>query len=107
MLPHELLRLTVSDETTHQMCPRCGTVHHFRRLNVCTSISCTTPIADADLSDNYFRHEYTRSLAQVVPVRAEEHSGQVAGQERRCIEERFRDPGGNHMTNTSIAIPKL
>ena len=105
MLPHELLRLAVSHESKHQMCPRCGTVHHFRTLKVCTNISCRTEIKEVDLEENYFRHEYTRSLAQMVPVQAEEHSGQVTGQERRGIEERFRDPKSD--LNVIVCTPTM
>ncbi len=48
--------------------------------------------ARRDLTGNYFRQVYATPLGRATPVTAEEHSGQVDGQERREIEIRFRDP---------------
>ncbi|MBC8253928.1 MAG: DEAD/DEAH box helicase, partial [Ardenticatenia bacterium] len=104
MLPHDLPLLSATDAGQHQVCPRCGTVHHFRALRVCTGTSCHG-LWDMDLTDNYFRREYTRSLDDVVPVLAEEHSGQVSGQERRAIEERFREPDSD--LNVIVCTPTM
>jgi len=72
-------------------CPKCGSVHRFRTLRVCTGSTCRTTLEERDLTDNYFRQVYATPLGEAVPVRAEEHSGQVEGEERREIELRFRD----------------
>jgi len=72
-------------------CPKCGAVHRFRALRVCTGSTCRTTLERQDLTDNYFRQVYAVSLHEAVPVRAAEHSGQVSGQERRELEIRFRD----------------
>ncbi|MGC9522979.1 MAG: DEAD/DEAH box helicase [Anaerolineae bacterium] len=76
----------------HWRCPKCGTVHRFRTLRVCTGSTCRTTLEERDLTDNYFRKVYATPLGQAMPVIAEEHSGQVTGEERREIEIRFRDP---------------
>lgn len=89
MLPAELSLLRVTAAAQHQVCPKCGTVHHFRRLNVCTGSRCGS-LAPADLSDNYFRREYSRPLSEATQAKAEEHSGQVGGEARKKIEEDFR-----------------
>jgi ATP-dependent helicase YprA (DUF1998 family) len=104
MLPHDLPLLSVTEASQHQVCPRCGTVHHFRRLRACTGTSCSE-LWEMDLADNYFRREYTRPLEEVVPVLAEEHSGQVPGQERRAIEERFREHDGD--LNVIVCTPTM
>jgi ATP-dependent helicase YprA (DUF1998 family) len=104
MIPYYLPMLSVTDASQHQVCPRCGTVHHFRRLRVCTGTSCGE-LWEMDLADNYFRREYTRPLAEVVPVLAEEHSGQVPGQERRVIEERFREADSD--LNVIVCTPTM
>ncbi len=70
-------------------CPRCGAVHRFRTLRICTGSTCRTTLEARDLTDNYFRQVYATPLGQATPVRAEEHSGQVEGEERREIELRF------------------
>ncbi len=90
MLPAELPQLAVTGEQRHRVCPKCGAVHHFRTLNVCTGSRCGA-LSFMDLGDNYFRREYTRLLGQATPAKAEEHSGQVEGRERRQIEENFRE----------------
>lgn len=76
----------------HWRCPKCGAVHRFRSLRVCTGSTCRTALGEEDLAKNYFRQVYATPLGQATPVTAEEHSGQVDGQERREIEIRFRDP---------------
>jgi len=81
-----------ADPTAKQLvCPKCGSVHRFRRLRMCTGSTCRTALERRDLTDNYFRQVYATPLGEAVPVRAEEHSGQVQGEERREIELRFRD----------------
>jgi ATP-dependent helicase YprA (DUF1998 family)/ribosomal protein L37AE/L43A len=92
MLPKDLIHLVKREDTAHQVCPKCGTVHHFQTLEVCTETRCGPLDARVDLSDNYFRREYERPLDKGVRIKAAEHSGQVDGQTRREIEEDFRDP---------------
>ncbi len=86
------LLLWADGAAEHQRCPKCGTVHRFRTLRVCTGSTCRTTLGEEDLTGNYFRQVYATPLGQATPVTAEEHSGQVDGQERREIEIRFRDP---------------
>ncbi|PQJ33609.1 hypothetical protein BSZ35_02445 [Salinibacter sp. 10B] len=105
MLPADLLQLSVTGESTHQVCPECGTVHHFRSLEVCTEKSCDQIETGVDLSENYFRREYKRDLEDVVRVQAAEHSGQVPGQERRQTEENFRDPDDD--LNVIVCTPTM
>jgi len=104
MLPHDLPLLSATHASRHQVCPRCGTVYQFRVLRVCTGTACND-LWEIDLADNYFRREYSRPLERVVPLLAEEHSGQVGGQERRHIEERFRDP--EDALNVIVCTPTM
>jgi ATP-dependent helicase YprA (DUF1998 family) len=85
------LLLWADPRSEHWRCPKCGTVHRFRSLRVCTGSTCRTTLEERDLTDNYFRQVYATPLGEAVPVRAEEHSGQVAGKARREIELRFRE----------------
>ena len=105
MIPADLLRLVRRTETTHTLCPQCGTVHHVRALNACTEIRCDTLETGVDLSDNYFRCEYEEPLQDGVRVEAAEHSGQVDGQDRREIEERFRNPADD--LNVIVCTPTM
>jgi very-short-patch-repair endonuclease len=86
-------------------CPKCGAVHHFRTLRVCTGSACRVTLERRDLSHNYFRQVYATPLDQAVPVHAQEHSGQVPGKERRALEIRFRDP--DDPLNVLVCTPTM
>jgi ATP-dependent helicase YprA (DUF1998 family) len=91
MVNPAVITLQADAEPDHWHCPKCGTVHHFRTLRLCTGSTCRTALDQRNLEGNYFHQIYATPLGEAVPVQAEEHSGQVGGQERREIELRFRD----------------
>lgn len=105
MINADVLTFQVDTATVHTQCPRCLTVQHFRRLSVCTGSTCRTHLEQRDLSKNYFRKVYVLSLDEAVPIQAEEHSGQVQGQERREIEIRFRN--AEDPLNVLICTPTM
>lgn len=92
-------------KTHHQRCPRCLTIHHFKKLALCTSTTCRTALEETDLSENYFRQEYTRPLGVSTPIKAAEHSGQVDGDERQEIEQNFQDE--EHPLNVIVCTPTM
>lgn len=95
-----------ADTTAEQWrCPKCGTVHHFRTLRACTGSTCRTTLIQEDLAGNYFRQVYATPLGEAAPIQADEHSGQVSGEERREIELHFRDP--EHPLNVLICTPTM
>ena len=105
MVNSDVLTLQADEATKHLVCPRCLTVHRFRRLQVCTGSTCRTTLNERGLEENYFRRVYVLPLGEAAPVRAEEHSGQVSGQERREIELRFRDP--DDPLNALVCTPTM
>jgi len=105
MVNPEVITLQADDAAGHWLCPKCLTVHRFRNLRVCTGSACRTTLRQQNLEGNYFRRVYVLPLGEAVLVRAEEHSGQVSGQERREIELRFRDPEGP--LNALICTPTM
>ena len=105
MVNPEVITLQADTAEEQWTCPKCGTVHRFRTLRVCTGSTCRTTLDRRDLGANYFRQVYALPLGEAVPVRAEEHSGQVSGQERREIELRFRDP--EDPLNVLICTPTM
>ncbi|MBC8248702.1 MAG: DEAD/DEAH box helicase [Anaerolineales bacterium] len=105
MVNPEILTLQADEAPAHWVCPRCLTVHRFQSLRVCTGSTCRTTLQERSLEGNYFRQVYTLPLGEAVPVRAEEHSGQVSGQERREIELHFRDP--DDPLNALICTPTM
>lgn len=105
MVNPAIIQLHADAEAEHWRCPKCGTVQHFRALRVCTGVTCRAALKRGDLTDNYFRRVYATPLGEAVPVVAEEHSGQVEGQERREIELRFRNP--EDPLNVLICTPTM
>ena len=90
MINPKAIMLSLPEAGTQNVCKKCGKVHHFKKLKLCTGPNCFDLI-DKDLSNNYFRKEYTRGFKEVVPLHAEEHSGQINGEVRKKLEIRFRD----------------
>ncbi len=105
MVNPDVVTLRADTGREHWRCPKCGTVQRFQTLRVCSGITCRTTLEQRDLTDNYFRQVYATPLRDAVPVLAEEHSGQVEGQERREIEVRFKNP--DDPLNALICTPTM
>ena len=104
MIPSDALTFQVSEDPTVQQCPKCGLVNPRTTLSDCVGVSCG-PTNGEDFSGNYFRTAYITPLDQAVPVLAEEHSGQVGGNERKEIESRFRDK--DNPLNVLVCTPTM
>lgn len=105
MIPSDLIRLEYDDSPNQMICPRCLTVHRFHEVNICTSSTCRTKLTRRDITHNYFREMYSLPMHEANPVRAEEHSGQVKGEDRRKIELNFRDP--DNPLNVLVCTPTM
>lgn len=105
MVDPGVLRLQLCDRPEHTSCPKCGTVYHFKTLDVCTGTTCAGLKTGQDLTGNYFRLQYTIPLGEAVPLLAGEHSGQLSGDERKGIETNFKDP--DHPLNTLVCTPTM
>jgi ATP-dependent helicase YprA (DUF1998 family) len=90
MIDPEIITLSLADPHEAKVCRKCGQVHYFHELNLCTNPNCTDLIS-RDLSGNYFTHEYSKPFSEAVQLHAEEHSGQIDGETRKKLETRFRD----------------
>lgn len=87
-----------------QVCHKCGRVHQFRKINLCTSPSCQNLFYE-DLSNNYFYNKYIEKLDDKVRLLAAEHSGQISGDDRKKLEYRFRE--NVDYLNTLICTPTM
>lgn len=105
MVNPDVISLQASDETRHQVCPKCGTLHHFQALGICTGINCAQLNLDVDLSRNYFGQQYSLPLEKSVPLKAAEHSGQVQGEDCEEIEAQFKD--SHHPLNVLVWAPTM
>ena len=104
MLPHDVFLFVIDKGTQVKVCPKCSRVYHFKALNQCANVSCAGLVLK-DYASNYFRTEYLRSLPEVVMLKAEEHSGQVDGVERKNIETQFRD--AQNPLNVLVCTPTM
>ena len=104
MIDPKIISLSVPQDSHQFVCKKCGTIHHFQELNVCTGINCGDLI-EKDFKGNYFQREYTRPFNEVVPVYAEEHSGQVDGEVRKDLETRFKNP--DEPVNVIVCTPTM
>ncbi|MBW6474423.1 MAG: DEAD/DEAH box helicase [Anaerolineaceae bacterium] len=92
MIDPEVITLGIDTQEEKQVCPRCLSVYHFKTMDQCFQTTCKTKLVQRDLSQNYFLKIYTRPPSESVELQAREHSGQIQGDERISIEQRFRDP---------------
>jgi hypothetical protein len=56
--------LSAPDGDLHKVCKKCGLVHHFQELNLCTGSKCQD-LVERPFQDNYFRFEYSRGFDDV------------------------------------------
>ncbi|OPY50649.1 MAG: ski2-like helicase [Methanosaeta sp. PtaU1.Bin060] len=89
---------------SHKVCKKCGLVHHFQELNLCTGSKCQD-LVERHFRDNYFRFEYSRGFGDIVPLNAAEHSAQIDGETRKNLEVKFRDP--EEPLNVIVCTPTM
>lgn len=104
LLNSDAILLQLDKEPTHETCPKCGAVYHFKDLDLCSNARCGK-LVEQDFRQNYYRIAYLQSFGDAPRVEAEEHSGQLDGQTRKNIETRFRDPA--NPLNVLVATPTM
>jgi len=104
MVNPRAILLAIPDGARYRVCKKCGSMHHFREVDWCTSTKCEKLI-ERDFSTNYFRQEYARAFPDIVPLYAAEHSGQVDGVTRKNLEVEFRKPGS--LLNVIVCTPTM
>jgi hypothetical protein len=104
MINQGLILLSTPEGTSHKVCKKCGLVHHFQEVNLCTGSKCQDLI-ERNFDDNYFRFEYQRGFSDVIPLSAAEHSAQIDGETRKDLEVRFRNP--KEALNVIVCTPTM
>jgi ATP-dependent helicase YprA (DUF1998 family)/ribosomal protein L37AE/L43A len=89
MLDTEYIQLQALNKTKHKICPKCGLIHHQTVVDFCTGSDCGQ-LQERDFEKNYFRLAYSQPFKDTVTITAQEHSGQLDGDERKKIEAKFR-----------------
>lgn len=94
------------DSNKIKRCPVCSSFYHFKELDICPGKKCSDlEIMDLSEEINYFREIYAADFGDSLFLKAEEHSGQISGDERRKIEENFADK--EHTLNTIVCTPTM
>ncbi len=91
MINSEFIQLQALKKTKHKVCPKCGLIQHQTTIDLCTGSDCG-PLQERDFEKNYFRLAYSQPFEDTVSIQAQEHSGQLDGDERKKIEAKFRNP---------------
>ena len=105
MVDPEIITLQIDNSEMKQICPRCHSVYHFQEVASCYKTTCKTKVTEKDISQNYFLQTYTLPLEDAAVIKAEEHSGQIPGDVRIDIEQRFRDPEDD--LNVIVCTPTM
>jgi len=100
----DAIRLKIKENPVLKVCPKCGRVFHWEKLDICTNQSCSKLI-DEDQSQNYYRQLFVTDPRELVYAHAKEHSGQVPGEERKKIEDEFKEL--NKQLNVLVCTPTM
>jgi ribosomal protein L37AE/L43A len=87
----EPIKLNLVTDPNLRLCPKCGRVHYWTEINLCTNPGCGELIVE-DRTNHYYHTVYAQDLGGHVYSYAKEHSGQVPGEERKRLENTFKDP---------------
>jgi superfamily II DNA or RNA helicase len=101
----EIITMQISLEKEKQVCPRCLSVYHYKEIKSCYKTTCKSDVVLKDISQNYFLQTYSMPLESAVNLHAEEHSGQISGEVRIDIEQRFKDPEND--LNVIVCTPTM
>jgi len=104
MVNPDYLLLFVDENAEQFSCKKCSSVHHFKKLRICTETTCRD-LSQENFSNNYFRINYTISQEKAPSLEALEHSAQIEGKLRKKIESDFKDK--NNPLNVIVCTPTM
>ncbi|WP_254534032.1 DEAD/DEAH box helicase [Natrinema gelatinilyticum] len=105
MLNHRLMQIVPANPDDVSYCPKCDSPTTRIHISLCTRTGCGQLEPEArDSTESYFHSLYTEPFETAVNVLAGEHSGQVDGDDRKEIENRFRE--GDDM-NVIVCTPTM
>jgi len=71
-------------------CRKCGKKYNWEIVNSCLKATCKDTLIPAINEENFYTIQYTRPFVGSENIVAEDHSGQVSGQDRKIKENKFR-----------------
>jgi superfamily II DNA/RNA helicase len=71
-------------------CKKCGSKYNWAVVNSCLKPTCKDTLVKATKEENFYTIQYTQPFDGKDNIIAEDHSGQVSGQERKKKENKFK-----------------
>jgi superfamily II DNA/RNA helicase len=87
--PDMILIQTPKSEFKYQ-CKKCGSKYNWDTVQYCIMPACKDVLVTATTEDNFYTIQYTKPFNGRDNIVAEDHSGQVKGQERKKKENKFK-----------------
>jgi superfamily II DNA/RNA helicase len=97
----ERIRLAKSDNTIHKVSKKSNMVYDFRQYE--SSLTGLT-LTETNFADHYYRTIYTNPLDSSLVIGAQDHSGQLEGNDRKRIEHEFRN---EKLPNVLVCTPTM
>lgn len=91
VLSPELITIRPAREGFRQVCKRCDSKYNWRVLNHCIQLKCKDPLEPYREKHNYYFEQYRQPVDHALTIRAEDHSAQVSGLDRKKREKAFRE----------------
>ncbi|MEI6137957.1 MAG: DEAD/DEAH box helicase [Mariniphaga sp.] len=71
-------------------CKKCGSKYNWESVQSCVMPACKEPLVAATSEENFYTIQYTKPFDGRDNIVAEDHSGQVKGQDRKIKENKFK-----------------
>ena len=90
LIDPEAIMIKPSDREHLKQCPKCDSKYSYKHINHCINLKCKNPIEEFVIRTDYYYDKYI-SNEPIHLLKAEEHSGQVAGDKRKQRENDFKE----------------
>ncbi len=87
--PDMILIQAPKEEFKHQ-CKKCGSKYNWEYVNYCIKPACKDILEPAKPIENFYTIQYSKPFVGSDNIIAEDHSGQVKGQDRKIKENKFK-----------------
>jgi len=100
-LNNKLIKLTYSSKSQHLFSEKSNQVYDFKKHRKSFT---GTKLIERDFSTHYYQNLYQKSYSENIAIKAREHSGQIEGNERKALENQFRN---QQYPNTLVCTPTM
>ena len=97
----ERIRLVNSNNSVHKVSEKSNMVYDFKKYDKSLT---GLKLTKKDFKDHYYRELYTVPISSSLVIGAQDHSGQLLGNDRKRIEHQFRD---EKLPNILVCTPTM